>query len=274
MTKRLEGRVAIINGGGSSGPGWGNGKCTAITFAREGAKVVVADINRAAAEETARLIADEGGTALVIEADTTSETQMNALVAQTLSAFGRLDILVQIVGISGLLGFFEDTREEWERVMTVNVTAAMLASRAALRPMIEQKWGRIITVSSIASLRSLGVGKPIAYGVSKAAVAMLTKLMAVEFADKGITCNCIAIGMIDSPMVRGMCGDYADEVAAARDAGSPTGKQGTGWDTAHLAAFLASQEANYVNGLEIAMDGGFTVKAPDIYPRQIAEFGR
>jgi NAD(P)-dependent dehydrogenase (short-subunit alcohol dehydrogenase family) len=274
MTKRLEGKVAIINGGGSSGPGWGNGKCTAITFAREGAKVVVADINRAAAEETAKLITDEGGTALVIEADTTSEAQMNALVARTISEFGKLDILVQIVGISGLLGFLDDTLEEWNRVMTVNLTATMLASRAALRPMIEQKWGRIITVSSINSLRSLGVGKPIAYGVSKAAVAMLTKLMAVEFADKNITCNCIAIGMIDSPMVRGMCGDYADEVAAARDAGSPTGKQGTGWDTAHLAAFLASQEANYVNGLEIAMDGGFTAKAPDIYPRQIAEFGR
>jgi len=122
------------------GPGWGNGKCTAITFAREGAKVVVADINRAAAEETATLITDEGGTALVIEADTTSESDMNGLVARTLSEYGKLDILAQIVGISGRHTFFDDTEEEWDRVMTVNVKAAMLASRAALRPMIEQRW--------------------------------------------------------------------------------------------------------------------------------------
>ena len=134
--------------------------------------------------------------------------------------------------------------------------------------MIEQKWGRIITVSSIASLRSLGKNMPMDYGVSKAAVAMLTKLMAVEFADKGITCNCIAIGMIDSPMVRGMLGEYAEAVLAMRDKGSPTGKQGTGWDTANLAAFLASQEANYINGLEMPLDGGLTAKAPDIYPRR------
>src|ERR1700759_4485101 len=135
MTRRLEGKVAIINGAGSSGAGWGNGKCTAITFAREGAKVVVADINRAAAEETAKLIADEGGTALVVEADTTSEADVNRMVATTLSEFGKLDILAQIVGISGRHTFFDDTVEEWDRVMRVNVTATMLACRAALRPM-------------------------------------------------------------------------------------------------------------------------------------------
>src|ERR1700734_3201531 len=100
MTKRLEGRVAIVNGGGSSGPGWGNGKCTAVQFAREGAKVVVVDINRAAAEETAALITGEGGKALVIQADVTSESNMQDMVARTLSEYGRLDILAQIVGIS------------------------------------------------------------------------------------------------------------------------------------------------------------------------------
>jgi NAD(P)-dependent dehydrogenase (short-subunit alcohol dehydrogenase family) len=274
MTKRLEGKVAIVNGGGSSGPGWGNGKCTAITFAREGAKVVVADINRAAAEETAKLITDEGGTALVLESDTTSEADVNRMVATTLSEFGKLDILAQIVGISGRHTFFDDTKENWDHVMTVNVTGTMLACRAALRPMVEQRWGRIITVSSIASLRSLGLNVPMSYGVSKAAVGMLTKLMGVEFADRGITCNCIAIGMINSPMVRGMLGDYADAVLAMRDRGSPTGMQGTGWDTANLAAFLASEEANYINALEIPLDAGLTMKAPDIYPREAGERGQ
>jgi len=273
MTKRLEDRVAIVNGGGSSGPGWGNGKCTALQFAREGAKVVVVDINRAAAEETAALIANEGGKALVVQADVTSESDMKDMVAKTLSEFGKLDILAQIVGISGRYSFFDDTEEDWDRVMAVNVKSVFLSARAAVKPMIEQNWGRIITVSSIASLRSLGKNVPMSYGVSKAAVAMLTKLMALEFADKGITCNCIAIGMIDSPMLRAMLGDYADAVCAMRDKGSPTGKQGTGWDTAHLAAFLASQEANYVNGLEIPLDAGLTVRAPDIYPDDPAERG-
>ncbi len=274
MTKRLEGRVAIVNGGGSSGPGWGNGKCTAIQFAREGARAVVVDVNRAAADETAGLIANEGGAALVIEADVTSEPAMQDVVARTLSEYGRLDILAHIVGISGRLPFFEETEEEWDRVMAVNVKSAFLSARAAVKPMIEQKWGRIITVSSIASLRSLGKSMPMIYGVSKAAVAMLTKLMALEFADQGITCNCIAIGMIDSPMVRGLAGAYADALSAMRDKGSPTGKQGTGWDTAHLATFLASQEANYINGLELPLDGGFTFKAPDIYPADPAERGQ
>ena len=274
MTKRLEGKVAIINGGGSSGPGWGNGKCTAVTFAREGARVAVVDINREAAEETAKLITDEGGKALVIQADVTSESDMNAMVAKTLSEFGKLDILAQIVGISGRYSFFQEPEEEWDRVMAVNVKSVFLSARAAVKPMIEQKWGRIITVSSIASLRWLARSAPFAYGVSKQAVAMLTRLMAVEYAHLNITCNCIAIGMIDSPMVRGLVGEYADAVSAMRDKGSPTGKQGTGWDTANLAAFLASQEANYINGLEIPLDGGLTIKAPDIYPTDPTERGQ
>ena len=142
MTKRLQGRVAIVNGGGSSGPGWGNGKCTAVQFAREGAQVVVVDINRAAAEETAALIAGEGGKALVIQADVTSESDMQDMVARTLSEYGRLDILAQIVGISSRLTFFEETEADWDRVMAVNVKAAFLSApcraqaddRAAMGP--------------------------------------------------------------------------------------------------------------------------------------------
>lgn len=274
MAGRLEGKVAVVNGGGSSGPGWGNGKCTAVQFAREGAKVTVVDINAQAAEETAEIITEEGGKAMAVQADVTSESQMEAMVDKTLSEFGRFDVLAQIVGISGRYTFFDDTAEEWDRVMAVNVKSVFLAARAALRPMIEQRWGRIITVSSIAGLRSLGANQPMSYGVSKAAVAMLTKLMGVEFADRGITCNCIAIGMIDSPMVRGMLGEFADAISAMRDKGSPTGKQGTGWDTAHLAAFLASEEANYINALEIPLDAGLTMKAPNLYPDNPAERGQ
>src|ERR1700735_1037605 len=119
MTKRLQGRVAIVNGGGSSGPGWGNGKCTAVQFAREGAQVVVVDINRAAA--------GEGVKALVIQADVTSESDMQDMVARTLSEYGRLDILAQIVGISSRLTFFEETEADWDRGMAVNGKAAFLS---------------------------------------------------------------------------------------------------------------------------------------------------
>ena len=134
MAGRLKDRVAIVNGGGSSGPGWGNGKCTAITFAREGAKVVVVDINPAAAEETAGLIRSEGGIAMVIQADVTSQADNEALVAKTLSEFGRLDILAQIVGISGKLSFLDDVGgKDWDQVMNVNLKATFLAAQAAIK---------------------------------------------------------------------------------------------------------------------------------------------
>jgi NAD(P)-dependent dehydrogenase (short-subunit alcohol dehydrogenase family) len=135
--------------------------------------------------------------------------------------------------------------------------------------MLKQGWGRIITVSSIVGMRFTGPGIAYSYGVSKAAVAHMTRLIALEYADRGVRANCIAIGMMDTPMVReGFGPEIAEQICALRDAGSPTGKQGTGWDTAHLAAFLASDEANYVNGVELPLDGGFTAAAPQIYPRK------
>ena len=265
MPRRHEGRIAIVNGGGSAAPGWGNGRCTAVQLAREGAKVVIVDINGAAAQETAALIAQDGGSALVIEADATSEADMNNMVATTLSRFGRVDILAQIVGIGGRKNIFDETEEEWDRVMAVNVKSVFLSARAALRPMIEQKWGRIITASSIVGLRYVGKGVSMSYGASKAAVAMLTRQMALDFARDGITCNCVVIGMIDSPMTQLAFGEHAAKFGAMRDSASPTGKQGSGWDTAHLVAFLASEEAQYINGAEIPVDGGFSVTVPDVY---------
>lgn len=273
MTGRLEGRVAIVNGGGSSGPGWGNGKCTAVQFAREGAKAVVVDINEEAAQETAGVIREEGGKAMVVQADVTSESQMEAMVARTLSEFGSVDILAQTVGISGRHTFFDDTEEAWGKVMAVNVKSVFLAARsAAADDRAEMGADNNHLVDRQPAL--LGVNQPMSYGVSKAAVAMLTKLMGVEFANRGITCNCIAIGMIDSPMVRGMLGNYADAICELRYKGSPTGKQGTGWDTARLAAFLASDEENYINALEIPLDAGLTMKAPSLYPDDPAERGQ
>jgi NAD(P)-dependent dehydrogenase (short-subunit alcohol dehydrogenase family) len=270
MKKRLEGKIALVNGAGSSGPGWGNGKCTAVQFAREGARLVLVDINRTAAEETAHLVAQEGGQSLVVEADVVCENDMKRVVETCLKQFGRLDILVQIVGIAGTGTFLTETEEGWDHVFAVNLKGTLFAARAAIVPMLRQKWGRIITVSSIVGMRFTGRGIPYSYGVSKAAVAHMTRLIALEYADQGIRANCIAIGMMDTPMVRrGFGPESADKICAIRDAGSPTGKQGTGWDTAHLAAFLASDEANYVNGVELPIDGGFTAAAPQIYPKEL-----
>jgi NAD(P)-dependent dehydrogenase (short-subunit alcohol dehydrogenase family) len=271
MAKRLEGKVALVNGGGSSGPGWGNGKATAITFAREGAKVVVADINADAAKETADFITKEGGRAVVVQADVTSEADMKRVVDTTLKEFGALHILMQIVGIAGSGTFLSEPADVWRKVFQVNVDGTFFATRAVVPPMLEQKWGRIITVSSIAGMRALMRNMSFSYGASKAAVVHMTKLLAYEYADRGIRANCISIGMLDTPMVRGGFGpEMAEQICKLRDAGSPSGKQGTGWDTAHLAAFLASEEANYINGVDIPLDAGFTVAAQDIYPKTLS----
>jgi NAD(P)-dependent dehydrogenase (short-subunit alcohol dehydrogenase family) len=133
--------------------------------------------------------------------------------------------------------------------------------------MLKQKWGRIITISSIAGIRYLGPNMAYSYGVSKAAVVHMTKLLALEYADQGIRCNCIVIGMMNTPMTNASFGPMADKLNALRDAASPTKAQGTGWDTAHLATFLASEQANYINGVELPIDGGFTVSAPPVYPK-------
>lgn len=266
MPRRLEGKVAVVNGGGSLGTGWGNGRCTAVQLAREGAKLVVVDINREAAEFTAGLIRDEGGTALVIEADATSGTDLERMAAATIAEFGRLDILAHIIGCGARHELFDESEDEWNRVFRMNVTSAYLASLAVLPQMQKQRFGRIVALSSIASLRFLGgLGSP-SYPASKAALTMLMRQLGAQFAGHGITCNSIAVGMIDGPHVRDFFGAEAEKYSAMRDRASPTGRQGTGWDTAHLIAFLASEEAGYLNSMEIPLDAGFTFKAPAAYP--------
>jgi NAD(P)-dependent dehydrogenase (short-subunit alcohol dehydrogenase family) len=266
MGNRLEGKVAWVNGGGSSAPGWGHGKASAVQFAREGASVLVADIDLAAAQETVDIIAREGGRALAVQADVASEADMQRAARAGLDAFGRLDILMQVVGISTHNSFFDETEAGWNRVFAVNLNGAYFASRAALPSMLERRWGRIITVSSIAGLRVLRKGMPFGYGVSKAALIHFTKHLAAEFADQGVRCNALSLGMMDTDVARDKLGPHAEEMCRQRDAATPTGKQGTAWDTAHVAAFLASDEANYLNGLDLVVDAGFINQAPGVRP--------
>jgi NAD(P)-dependent dehydrogenase (short-subunit alcohol dehydrogenase family) len=271
MAGRLKDKVAIVVGAGSIGPGWGNGKCTAVTFAREGAKVLCVDRKKAAAEETAGLIAKEGGDVAAFEADATRNDDVKAMVEACLQRWGRIDILDNNVGIASAGGPVELSEDEWQRVFDVNVKSFFLTAKHVLPVMEKQKKGAIVNVSSIASIRSPRGISYIAYNASKGAVNSLTLAIASQYADKGIRCNAILPGLMHTPMIDILAEQYArgendhnqayDKMIAIRDRLSPTGKMGTGWDTANAALFLASDEAAYVNGHLLVVDGALTVRA-------------
>lgn len=271
MTGRLSGKVAIVAGAGSIGPGWGNGKATATIFAREGARVVCADINRDAAEETAGIIRNEGGEAFAIRTDVTKADQVAELVAHALGRYGRVDILDNNVGIAEVGSVVDLPEDVWERVFRVNLTGAFLAMKHVIPVMQRQfeetgEGGSIINISSIASIRHTGV--PYAsYSATKAALNQLTRTTAVQYAPQRIRVNAILPGLMRTPMVEhsaGLAEAYGDgdveAMWAARAAQVPMGHMGEAWDVAHAALFLASDEARYVTGIELVVDGGITLK--------------
>jgi NAD(P)-dependent dehydrogenase (short-subunit alcohol dehydrogenase family) len=271
MAGRLKDKVAIVVGAGSSGPGWGNGKCTAVTFAREGAKVLCVDLKRAAAEETVGLIAKEGGEAFAVEANSARNADVKAMVDACLAKWGRIDILDNNVGIGSTGGPVELSEDEWHQVFDVNVKSFFLTAKHVIPVMEKQGKGAIVNVSSIASIRSPKGVSYIAYNASKGAVNSLTLAIASQYADKGIRCNAILPGLMHTPMIDFLAEQYAkgetdhnqayEKMIAIRNRASPTGKMGTGWDTANAALFLASDEAAYVNGHLLVVDGGITVRA-------------
>lgn len=271
MPGRLNDKVAIVVGAGSSGPGWGNGKCTAVTFAREGARVFCVDRMRAAAEETADLIKKDGGTAVPFEADASKGADVKDMVDACMAKWCRVDILDNNVGIGSSGGPVELAEEEWQRVFDVNVKSFFLTAKHVLPIMEKQGKGAIVNVSSIASIRSPRGISYLAYNASKGAVNSLTMAIASQYADKGIRCNAILPGLMHTPMIDFLAEQYAkdekdhnqayDKMIAIRHKASPTGKMGTGWDTANAALFLASDEASYVNGHLLVVDGGITLRA-------------
>jgi NAD(P)-dependent dehydrogenase (short-subunit alcohol dehydrogenase family) len=268
MVGRLDQRVALVIGGGAAGPGWGNGKAAAVLMAREGARVAVADRDLAAAEETCRLIAEEGGEAIAVACDAGRAEDLAQAVKSCADSFGQLDILLNNVGISGGgSGLFAHDEAVWDQVFAVNVRSIFTAARHAVPLMVERGYGRIVNVSSTAGLRVMGGAISHAYGASKAAVIQLTRTLALEFADRGVRCNCVVPGMIDTPHASGALrrvygDDKAEQVISRRHAVSPTGAQGTPWDIAHAVLYLASPEAAYVNGASLVVDGGLTWDTP------------
>jgi len=263
MAGRLNGKVALVTGAGASGPGWGNGKATAVLFAREGAKVLAADLNLAAAQETVALIAAEGGAAVAHQADVADGEAVKAMVEACLARFGRIDVLHNNVGILEPGGVVEASEASWDRVMDVNLKSMFLTCKSVIPIMETQGAGAIVNVASIAGIRWLGIPY-ISYQASKAAVIQFTRTVAIEYARKGIRANSILPGFMNTPMIQGplmeIYGGEADKMIAARDALCPTGKMGDAWDVAYAALFLASDEARYITATELVVDGGLSAK--------------
>lgn len=264
MGGRLADKVALVMGAGSSGPGWGNGKAASVLFAREGAKLLCVDIEPDAAAETAAIIAGEGGRAEAQAADVSRADQVEAMVARCLALYGRIDVLHNNVGILEVGGPVEASEESWDRIMAVNLKSMFLTCKHVLPVMERQGKGAIVNVASIAAIRWLGVPY-VSYSASKAGVVQLTRSVALQYAAKGIRANAILPGLMNTPMIveplkEAYAGGDADRMIAVRDAQCPMGHMGDAWDVAYAALYLASDEAKYVTGTELVVDGGITAK--------------
>lgn len=265
MSGKLDGRTAIVTGAGSIGPGWGNGKATAALFAREGAKVLCADISGDAAREIAGIIADEGGTAMAMTVDVTRRDQVNAMVEACRAEWGRVDILHNNVGIVAPGGVVEQSEEDWDRVVAVNLKSMFLTCKAAIPIMQAQNGGAIINLSSISALRYMGINY-VSYPTTKAAISQFTKVTAAQYGPWNIRVNAILPGFNRTPMVersvvemirRGTNAEMTvDKYLAWREAKIPLRRWGDAWDIAKAALFLASDDAGYITGLEMVVDGG------------------
>ena len=258
---RLDGKVALVTGCGSIGEGWGNGRAISVLFARQGARIYGVDRNLPAAEATAALIAQEGFEAAVAECDVTQAAAVRRVVDDCLARFGRIDILVNNVGRSEPGGPVEMSEETWDEQMDVNLKSVFLCCKAVLPVMEKQGGGAIVSVSSVAGLRY--IGKPqVAYSAGKAALLQFTKTTAVIYADRNIRLNSVVPGLMATPLVRRLADKYAggdfEGFSAHRAKQVPMGRMGDGWDVAHAALFLVSDEARYITAEQLVVDGGLT----------------
>jgi NAD(P)-dependent dehydrogenase (short-subunit alcohol dehydrogenase family) len=271
---RLAGKVALVVGGGSIGPGWGNGKAAAVLYAIEGAKVLVVDSRREAAEETVDLIRTANGTASAVAADATDETAVAEFVEICVDSYGRIDILHNNVGGQGTGRRLNNiTVSDWNATLARNLTSAMLSCRAVVPIMEEQGGGSIVNISSISSLRHLNVPTAV-YAAAKGGLNEFSKNIALQHAAKGIRVNCVLPGYIDTPFIRRKVGgrpNYeikgfktAEEYGGARDEVIPMRRMGTAWDVAYACLFLASDESSYITATTIVVDGGVTATCPGV----------
>jgi NAD(P)-dependent dehydrogenase (short-subunit alcohol dehydrogenase family) len=262
---RLAGRTALVLGGGHGGPAGpagvvGIGFATATTFARHGARTVVVDRDVDAAKRTVDAIHQLGGQGLALVADVTDAEGLAAAVDAALSAYGRIDVVHNNVGATRLGGPTELSLQQWRATMAVNLDSVFLSAQLTIPHLLRTR-GSMVNVSSTASIRWTGYAYP-AYAAAKAAVNQLTRSLALQYADRGIRFNAILAGLIDTPLVyRELAsGDGAAEDRDRRAALSPTGAMGTAHDIANAALFLASDEAAYITGTLLPVDGGLHVR--------------
>ena len=251
---RLKDKVAIVTGAGSIRPGLGNGKATAILFAKEGARVAVVDVNLAAAEETVQMIVDENGEAIAIQADVTKEPAAKKLVETTSSKYGKLDILFNNVGGAYGNTGLKVTVEEWDTSMDLNLKSVLLVCKYAVPEMIKNGSGTIVNNSSMAAYNSHGI---YAYSASKAGVIALTRCLAVGLAKHNIRVNCVAPGLMDTPLVAPIMNEK--RIRRVQET-VPLKRHGRAEETASTVLFLASPESSYITGQTIPIDGGRSIQ--------------
>jgi NAD(P)-dependent dehydrogenase (short-subunit alcohol dehydrogenase family) len=259
---RVEGKVAIVTGAGSTpGPGIGTGKASAVVLAREGARVLLVDLHPERAEETLKMIEDEGGTAQVCAADATKASDCEDMVSAAVDAFGTVDILVNNIGLAALGTVVDTTEEDWDRALDINLRTAFLSSKYAVPVMAEQGSGSIVNIASISALRGDGT---VAYSAAKGGLIAMTVDMAYSHGRQGIRVNCIAPGHITTPMVMSVSapGPRAEFMNQMRSEAGLLGTPGDGWDVGWAAAFLASDEARWITGATLPVESGVLSVTP------------
>jgi NAD(P)-dependent dehydrogenase (short-subunit alcohol dehydrogenase family) len=264
MTGRLAGKIAIVAGAGCVGPGWGNGRATAVRFAQEGASVFAVDRDPARLEETLLRVREFGGAIQPFCCDMTDTEAVRAMVAACVEAWGAVHVLVNNVGGSARGGPVELSEDAWAANIDLNLTSVYLACKHTLPVMERQGGGAVVNIASSSGLRWTGSAQ-VAYAAAKAGVIQLSRVVAVQYAAKGIRVNTVVPGQLHTPMVEARlagqrAGGDTEALLRQRQARIPLGFMGDGMDTANAALFLASDEARFITGAELVVDGGMTVR--------------
>ena len=264
MSGRLQNRIAIVTGAGSVGPGWGNGRATCVRFAEEGAKIFAIDRDPDKTAETVERVTAVGGEIVTYQCDVTSNESVAAMVKACVDRFGRIDVLVNNVGGSAHGGPVDMPEEVWDAQVDYNLKSVFLACKHVLPIMERQKSGAIVNVASTSGIRFTGAFQ-VGYAATKAGVIQLSRVVAVQYAAKGIRVNTVVPGQLHTPMVearlaRQRAGGDVKALLEQRQKRIPIGFMGDGRDTANAALFLASDEARFITGTEIVVDGGMPVR--------------
>lgn len=264
---RLDGKVAFVGGAGSVGPGWGNGKATAVLLARRGAKVFCTDISAEAVQETVDIIAAEGGTARAFVSDATVSESVQDAVKTCVADFGGIDIVVNNVGGSVPGGAADMDEDVWNKQIDLNLNSAYLGCKYTIPHMLQRGGGAIVNLSSIVAIRMAEGRVHAAYTASKSAVIALSRSIAIQHAAKGLRCNTIIPGLLHTPLVEArlvkqLGAADAEALIKKRNQQIPMKQAGTGWDVAHAVLYLVSNEAGHVTGTELIVDGGLAAAMP------------